>query len=155
MNKNNHGFNDDFLMGEVDGKIIYLRAPSWDCEWYWGFGYLGNRDCNYHVDGLKKHEWYDTEKGCWRSESFNLYDGIKKHFGDSLTIKDNKKLWMFCELMVTFYTLKNTAEVLGRGGSHYTSNPCADIIKNEKEAKRINDKVIPAIFHELYELLKA
>ncbi len=140
-NKNNHGFNRRVLLGEVDGNNIWLSAPSWDCGWYWGFGYLGNRDCHYHIDGLDKYK--------------NMFDAIKEHFGESLTIKDDKKLWTFCELIATFYALKETAEVLGRGGSHYTTNTCADIIKNKKEANRINDEVMPAIFHELSELLKA
>ena len=116
-----------------------MRKPSWDCDWYWGFGYLGNNDCHYHVNGL---------------DNKNLYDAIKEHFGDTLTIKDDKKLWMFCELMATFYTLKETAEVLGRGGANYGFNPVADIIRNKEESDRINNKVMPAIFDALWDILK-
>ena len=53
------------FIGTVDGEKIYLSAPSWDCGWYWGFGYLGNNNCHYHVDGLKKEEKYNfLEMGC-------------------------------------------------------------------------------------------
>jgi predicted CopG family antitoxin len=140
INKNTHGFDNDFRMGKVGGDSIYLRAPAWDCGWYWGFGYLGNKDCHYHLDGLDKNK--------------NLFDAIKAHFGDSLTITDEKDLWSFCELIATFYSLKETAEVLGRGGSHYTNNPVSNIIKNEAEAKRINDIVLPSIFEALQAILK-
>lgn len=127
-------------MGSVDGEKIYLSAPSWDCGWYWGFGYLGNNNCHYHVEGVAKDK--------------NLWDALREHFGETLTITDEADLWTFCELMQTFYTLKKSAEVLGRGGSHYTTNPVADVIKNEDEAKRINEKVMPAIFDALEDVLK-
>ena len=61
----------------------------------------------------------------------------------------DKQLWTLCELMETAYTLRATAEVLGRGGSNYGKNPCANVIKNTREAKRINSKVLPAIFEEI------
>ncbi len=130
---------DKFKMGVVDGEVIYLSAPNWSCDWYWGFGYLGNKNCHYHLDSL-----------C--DSSINMYDGLKKHFGDTLTITDSK-LWVFCELVCTAYALKNTAEVLGRGGSHYTTNPCADVIKNKGEADRINTTVLPKIFDAIHDLI--
>jgi len=140
INKNTHSFDNDFRMGKVDGDSIYLKAPSWDCDWYWGFGYLGNKNTHYHLDGLDKNK--------------NLFDAIRAHFEDSLTITDEADLWTFCELVETFYSLKNAAEVLGRGGSHYTKNPVSNIIKNKSEAKRINDIVMPSIFEALQAILK-
>jgi len=125
-------------IGKVDGENIFLYAPSWDCDWYWGFGYLGNKNCHYHLDGLK-------EKG-------NLYEQLKLHF-DELYIKE-ENLWEFCELVQTAYTLRQTAEVLGRGGSHYTNNPCKEVIKNKEETDRINNIVLPSIFEALYKTLK-
>lgn len=128
------------LLGRHDNENIYLSPPSWDCGWYWGFGYLGNRNCHYHIDGLSKKE------DCY------MYDAFKKHFGKSLIVRDSQ-LWVICELFRTFYSLKETAEVLGRGGSHFTSNPCADIITNKDEVKRINEVVLPAIFEAIYKIL--
>ena len=40
-----------------------------------------------------------------------------------------------------------------RGGAHYTKNPCADIIKNSEEYKRINESVIPSLLKKLYQIL--
>jgi hypothetical protein len=139
-------------IGENDGEKIYLSAPSWDCGWYWGFGYLGNINCHYHIDGLTKNESYNTEKKVWEYEFTNLFDGFKKHFGKTLIVRDSQ-LWTLCELFNTFYALKETAEVLGRGGAHYTTNPCADLIKNVDEVKRINEIVLPQIFEEIYKIL--
>jgi len=132
-------FTSRFLMGKVNNECIYLSAPNWDCGWYWGFGYLGNKDCHYHLNGL--------------NNKINLYDAIREHFGKSLTIKEDKDIWTFCELVLTAYSLKETAEVLGRGGSHMTKNPCQNIIKNEVEEKRINEIVLPAIFNAIEDII--
>ena len=140
-------------LGIVNNENIYLTPPSWDCDWYWGFGYLGNKNCHYHIDGLNKIETYNSEKKVFEYEFVNLYDGLKKHFGDSFIVKEDKDIWMLAELFKTFYTLKETAEVLGRGGSHYGYNPCSLIIKNDIEVKRINEIVLPAIFKEIYNIL--
>jgi hypothetical protein len=142
------------FIGKNNNENIYLSAPSWDCGWYWGFGYLGNKDCHYHVDGLTKIQSYNHGKKVWEYEFVNMYDGFKKHFGKSLIVRDSQ-LWTLCELFKTFYVLKETAEVLGRGGAHYTKNPCADIITNKGEVDRINSKVLPAIFEEIYKILIA
>lgn len=139
-------WDEKYYMGKVDGKKIFLSAPSWDCNWYWGFGYLGNRNCHYHLDGIAKEK--------------NLYDAMIEHFKEEFiftaNIEENEysnKLWVFCELVCTAYTLKETAEVLGRGGSHFTTNPCAELIKNPLEVERINCVLLPAIFNQLKEIL--
>ena len=126
-------------LGENDGETIFLSPPSWDCGWYWGFGYIGNKNRHYHIDGLSKGK--------------NIHDGMIEHFGDSLRIRPSD-VWTFAELMQTFYTLKESAEVLGRGGSHITSNPCASVIINKAEADRINNEVLPAVFDEIYRILE-
>ncbi len=37
-----HAFNKDvYLLGkDSEGISYWLEAPSWDCGWYWGFGYV-------------------------------------------------------------------------------------------------------------------
>ena len=135
-------FKEDFKMGigkTDDRNTVVLKAPSFDCGWYWGFGYLSNKWVHYHMNGLMITD--------------NLFDGLKKEFGDSLVIKNEKDLWTFCELMKTFYTLKDTAEVLERGGSNYGDNPIKNIIQNKKEANRINKKVMIALFDAIENIL--
>ena len=55
-------------LGVVNNETIYLTPPSWDCDWYWGFGYLGNKNCHYHIDGLNKIETYNFEKKVFEYE---------------------------------------------------------------------------------------
>lgn len=141
------------FLGRNDNENIFLTKPSWDCGWYWGFGYIGNKNCHYHVDGLKKIENYKFDKDVREYEFVNLYDGFKKHFGDSFVVKKDADIWTLAELFSTFYILKETTEILGRGGSNYTNNPCSKIITNKREVKRINEKVLPEIFLAIYEIL--
>jgi len=140
------------FIGKRHNESIYLTSPSWDCGWYWGFGYLGNKNCHYHVEGLTKHESYNLDKKTREYEFTNLFDGFKKHFGTSLIVRDSQ-LGTLCELFKTFYTLKETAEILGRGGAHYTNNPCKDAIINKDEVKRINERVLPLVFEAIYKIL--
>ena len=126
-------------LGFVNGQPIYLSPPSWDCSWYWGFGYLGNKDCHYHVKGME--------------EATPIYEAWGKHFGDTFIVKDNKDIWTLSELFQTFYKLQETAEVLVRGGCHLTTNPCQELIKNKVETDRINQRVLPHVFEEIYKIL--
>lgn len=143
-------YPDKIYIGCNEGKRIYLSAPSWDCGWYWGFGYLGNRNYHYHVDGLTSIDTY--KDGAWNHKNVNLYDGFIEHFGKTLIVRKSQ-LWKICELFKTFYVLKESAAVLGRGGAHYTTNPAEDIIKNPTEVERINNVVLPQIFEEIYKIL--
>ena len=45
--------------------------------------------------------------------------------------------------------------MLGSGGAHCTTNPCAELIMNHDEVRRINCKVIPALIDEMYKVLEA
>ena len=128
-------------IGRHNKEFIYLTSPSWDCGWYWGFGYLGNENCHYHIDGLTEHE------------SINLFDAFKKHFGESLIIKNDNDLWKLCELFQTFYTLKETAELFRCGGSHYTENPCKELLIDKNLVTKINEVLIPNIIDEIYKIL--
>lgn len=81
-----------------------------------------------------------------------MHDCLLEDYELNKNIESN--LWKFCELVSTIYTLKESAEVLGRGGSHYTTNTCKDIIINKLEVERINSIVLPSLFNELDTLLK-
>ena len=79
-----------------------------------------------------------------------MHDALINDYNLNEKLKDN--LWKFCELAQTVYTLKETAEVLTRGGSHYTTNPLKDLIKNPNELERLNKVVLPALFQEIKKL---
>lgn len=135
-----------------DNARIYLTAPTWDCGWYWSFGYLGNKNEHYHLESYQKKEhWFELKEGGYKHltelRNIDMHSALLADYDLNPLLE--KQLWKFCELAITAYALKETAEVLGRGGSHYTSNPCESVIKNTEEVKRINEIVLPAIFAEI------
>lgn len=158
--------NDYYYIGKnAEGKKVWLEKPSWDCGWYWGLGYLetmmGNREpskardiqCHTHWDSSVKRSQtnaYDWFVDTFGKPTTDLWDNPRKADKDTRMCRfTDKQIWRLCELMATAYTLRETAEVLGRGKSHYSENPCTKVIKNTREAKRINSKVLPAIFAEI------
>ena len=135
-----------FLLGIKEEVKYYLVAPSWDCGWYWGCGYV--ETYNRRKTDIESHQHFD---GLFFKTGKNGYDAFLEFF-DDITL-DKNEVWQLVEMMKTIYVLKETAEVLGRGSSHYTTNPCKDIIINVEEAKRINEVVLPALFEAVEKLL--
>ena len=155
-----------YLVGtNEDNQKVWLEKPKWECGWYWGFGYLqtmsGNREPSKAKDIESHTHWdssvHDSKKNAfdWFVSQFgktttDIFDSpVKREKGVKYCRFTNKQLWRLCELMDTVYTLREAAEVLGRGKSHYGENPCQDIIMSTDECDRINSKVLPAIFIEI------
>lgn len=134
-----------------DGDM-FIECPSWDCDWYWGFGYLER--WNNRTRDIDFHTHMDS---CFRENkdgrSCNWFDGMKDLLDGGDVFTSDKDRWRFLEVVNTIYKLKETAEVFGRGGSHYTNNPCSELIKNHDEVRRINCELIPALIDEMYKIL--
>ena len=134
-----------YLIGKKDGRKVWMPVPSWDCGWYWGFGYLQTYDyrdmcCHTHFDVVCKKPNMD-----WHSAMIAEFD--------ELAI-DEKELWILCDYMRTFYTLKETAELYGRGYSHYTEKAHLPIMENKLLAGTINQIQLPELFEQIDKLLK-
>ena len=132
-----------YFLGKNKDKVkFYLVEPKWDCNWYWCFGYIHTSDNQHlHMENLME-------------KIFNLnLDKNDSKFILKTPFTENEK-WLLFELFQTAYQLKRSAEVYLRGGSNITSNPLADLIKNEEEYFRINKVVLPAIFKEIEKILK-
>ncbi len=146
-----------FLLGtDKSGVKYWLQEASWDCGWYWGFGYVeqynygGKRNPSKCTD-IDSHEHIDSNFMGQVGDAYihNIYGSPKL---ESVTFSEAEG-WVLSELFRTFYNLAEAAAVLGRGGSHTTTNPIADIIKNPDEVTRINTVVLPALFKEIYKIL--
>lgn len=139
-----------FLLGVgIDGARYWLAEPSWDCGWYWGFGYIQtfNRRDPGKASDIRSHEhWCNLG-----DHKLNSYDAFKSKFRESTLSSD--ELWTLCDLMESFYALKTAAEVFGEGGSHYSNSGKTPELKSKAYAKRINGKMLPAVFRRVAELL--
>lgn len=116
------------------GNNISLSDFSWDCNWYWAGGYLGNRQCHFHLESYFKKD-------------INAYDAIKKDFGESLNMTDDQ-LWRFLDLFKQFYSHTKSAECFQYGG-HFTSKNRKEDEINKELAKTINDHIENVIIREI------
>ena len=149
---NKFGKNCYFIGQDKDGINYFLLEATWDCEWYWGGGYIAtytnNRDPVNAVD-INSHQHFN---GLFFNDRKNGYDAFKEFF--PVNPFTDSEIWKICELMESFYIAREYSDMLHTGGAHYTTNPAADIIESNDEYERINKKVIPAIMQNLYEILE-
>ena len=149
-----HAFGKDtyFLGMDADGVWHWLEAAHWDCDWYWGGGYVeaytNNTKPNLSRD-ICSHQHFN---GLFFNKNTNGFDAFKNFFIE--TPFSDSEIWKICELMKTFYICREYSDMLHIGGAHYTSNPAKETIKNVLEYERINKNVIPEIMNELYKILE-
>lgn len=139
-----HAENKDrYLLGvtEYDEKL-WLEAGSWDCDWYWGFGYVVTNRSFSHFNGLVG---FKAEKG-------NYVHHLNESPRMKQTVLNEAESWALCDLMQSFYTLKAAAEIYHMGNSRLTSTPGLSL-KNVQAEKRINKIEIPKIMEAVYQLL--
>lgn len=139
----------NYLLGTKDGDTYYLEEAHWECDWYWGLGYVesyigrGTSDRSW-----RSHRHFDT----LFLEPAKFKEGFRNFFDETVDLTDNE-IWKLLELMKSAYLAREYSDMIYRGGAHYTSNPCKETIKDEAEYKRINEVVIPSIMNKVYELL--
>jgi hypothetical protein len=138
----------NYLLGtDKDGKNYYLVMPSWDCGWYWGFGYVTSYTNNKRPDlarDISSHLHFDS---LFFNQKQHAFDSFKEFFVKSPLSDD--EIWQLCDYMKTFYTLRESAEVFGRGYSHYTEMAKLETLKNDDMLKMINEIMLPVLFEKI------
>lgn len=153
----NHAFGKDiYLLGKDENNRKYwLEAPSWDCDWYWGFGYVetytNNKNPSIAKD-IATHEHIDTSFLGKQGYEYihNLYDSPLLQ-ETTFTMEEG---WQLGELFKQFYLLQKMAEFTHREKPNcgITSSPIehGDLKLWNKD---INEKMIPAITSKIMEIL--
>lgn len=135
---------ESVLLGKNnEGERVWMPIPSWDCDWYWGFGYVQTKDNHQHWDtSIVGHN--NKKDGSYCHNPFE-----SKFFSE--TTFNSTEGWELAELFKRFYVLRESAEMFGRGGCHI-SHP-HDYLKNEAWAKHINEVLIPETTKRILEIL--
>ncbi len=116
---------------------IYLTKHSWDCDWYWGFGYVGNDDMHFHMSSVVPNK---SDKNVLFFEGIGEVKLLKKYDG-----------WKLMELFAEAYNLSNCAEMYYRGGAGISCD--GFIKKDEEKAKEIN-KELEKLLDYIWEYVK-
>ena len=152
--RKSHAFEKDvYLLGQdAEGTLYWLEEAKWDCDWYWGGGYVETYTNNNYPSmsrDITSHSHFDSM--FFADNRLNGHDKFESFFEE--TPFTDKEIWKICELMKSFYIAKEYSNMLYTGGAHYTSNPSKEVIQNNDEYKRINEVVIPSIMENLYKIL--
>jgi hypothetical protein len=100
---------------------IYLSKHSWDCEWYWGLGYLGNANTHFHFsDYLKGTEW----------DVASIFTGG--------TVLTQSQWWVICDMFKQAYSLRATAEVYRLGGHICGANDITTLLRDSNKSAMLN-----------------
>lgn len=129
------------LLGKTkDNENLYLEKHSWDCGWYWGMGYVGNKNMHTHFDSV-----------FLKDNRYNVSD----HF--SQTKITQNEWWLLRDLFVQAYALKKCAEVYKHGGHQTSKAGVTDLIKNELMENQLNtdlEKILDKIWEIMTEISK-
>ena len=152
MNKQkSHAFGKDvYLLGkDVDGTKYWLEDPKWDCDWYWGFGYIETYKANRkpsQANDIESHQHATDFMSKWFTEWNGSEPILSEH-----TFSEQEG-WELSELFAQFYHLQEQAEFWGRGKMN-----CANTeIKNWEDkalAKKVNKEMIPVVMDRIIMIL--
>lgn len=151
-----------YLLGKnEDGKKLWLIKASWDCGWYWGFGYVqsfsrGDIETHEHIDSsfMGVQKVWDIDKMAFVETEYiyNIYKAPKL----VETTFTEEEGWQLSELFTQFYKFKEVARVLHSGCAGLTT--LLDYLKieypnREEHLKDINENILPQIFEKIYTIL--
>ena len=128
-------YNQDKHDLYILGENIYLEKHSFDCGWYWGFGYIGNRRLHTHASIFINELLWHNKNEVFKESIFKTDDDF----------------WIFKDLLKQAYTLQKCAEIYQYGG-HCITHSKTVIIKNNSKADIIN-KDLETVLDQLWTFL--
>ena len=145
---------DQYLLGiDAQGVKYWLSAPSWDCGWYWGFGYVSTFTNNNYPNksrDINSHEHIDSSFMGKQDEQYihNIFDSPRF----TRTTFSKSEGWELSELFDQFYFLKSAAENFGRGKCHIAETKIQKW-QDKALAEKINKELIPRVTARIIEIL--
>lgn len=122
---------------KVNGPT-YLSKHKY-CGWYWGMGYVGNKNCHWHFDAMIKHP--EKHEPNWTN--------VEHHFSATWLTQD--QWWVLRDLFISAYAIKEAAEVYRYGG-HQTNKADTYRVLSEEMTTRLN-KDLETILDNIWTVL--
>lgn len=143
-----------YLLGEdVNGEYVWLEGPSWDCDWYWGFGYIERYTNTKHPEcsrDISSHTHWKGQIADFEEKGKYIAHPKENPLFKQTTLTD-KESWELADLMKSFYSLKEVAGIFHTGSSHLTT-PKIDL-KHPDIENLINKEILPQVFSRIAEIL--
>lgn len=138
-----------YLLGKNgNGTKYWLKAPSWDCNWYWRFGYIVTYEGN-----CKPEDALDLNL---HTHADNFMDWCIEWSGKKPVLKETTfsehEAWKLSELFKRFYMFEDLAAYYRRGSVRICE--LNDNKTDKEESKRINEVEIPYITEKIINILK-
>ena len=133
-----------YLLGKKDGKKYYLEDSYWNCDWYWGLGYV--ETFNRLKTDIESHQHFDNLFLAGQQKENNWIRHINEFLDQS--VLNDEESWELSDLFKSCYALKEAAAIFTRGNSNYTTSK-----EDEKMAEKINYEIMPRLFKRIRELL--
>lgn len=129
-------------LGRIAGSGgTYLTKHTWDCGWYWGFGYLGNKNCHFHINSLINHP----------KEYCANWHNVSHQFAETWITQ--RQWWIIRDLFIQAYALQKAAETYRYGG-HQTQDAAPYRITDADMAKTLNEH-LGKLLDNIWQLLHA
>jgi len=158
--RKDHAFGKNvYLLGRNEwGELLWLEAPAWDCDWDWGFGYVEVYTGRGGRGRVSPSKATDISSHSHFNGLVGIFDDSKKyisHLNESPRMKEtvltDAESWELCDLMKSFYVLKDAAAIFHTGGSHLATSSVS--LKSTETENYINQIAIPAITARVLEIL--
>lgn len=141
-----------YLLGkDHEGINYWLEEPSWDCDWYYGFGYIEsytNNRCPEKSRDIQSHQHFDSLFLKGPKDAFTMFKDFFKE-----TVLTDSEIYLLVDYMMSAYTLRKTSDLLHQGCSWQTERAKLDEVKQPEMYNKINKEMLPAIFKEIDKLL--
>ena len=142
-----------WLLGkDKDGINYWLEEPSWDCGWYYGFGFVETYTHNTRPDlarDINSHQHFDS---LFINGPKCSKDMFKEFFVE--TPLSEGEIWELVDYMKTFYTLKSVAELFKHGYSWQTSKAKIDQLQSDEQNDLVNKVWLPEVFKRIEKLFE-
>lgn len=147
-----------YLLGrDKDGYNVYMEAPTWNCDWYWSLGYIErytNKTNPEKAKDVESHTHWENGLVGYQGDDDYFVHHLNENKDFVMTTLTEEESWELAELMETCYTLRKSAEIFGKGGSHIANSVEESLIVQDNAiADRINKVVLPALFKLIAQLL--
>ena len=142
-----------WLLGQdANGINYWLEEPSWDCGWYYGFGFVETYTHNTRPDlarDINSHQHFDS---LFLNGPKCSKDMFKEFFVETPLSDD--EIWELVDYMKTFYTLKSVAELFKHGYSWQTSKAKIDQLQSDEQNDLVNKVWLPEVFKRIEKLFE-